>query len=237
MYTPKLESDTDMSSSSSNATPGTAGAASASASSYHRNRQHLSHHHHNHTSVEYLDELMEKYAQTTPTVAGLEAAPPANLNQKLEEIRNHLRNELYKQYKLQEGAEKMRSATTDKKRLQHLNVMIKESNAKIDELNQELADLNSFIVITQSESAVVLDPFNSRMKQCFWLKVDSDTTELVMKMTIRPTRSRSRTALQAGRRGKDPMQTRRLSHNRAVIRARPTVPFTTWRSSPTATIN
>lgn len=119
---------------------------------------HLNHHHH-HTSAEYLDELMEKYASA---VGPSGAADVTSLNQKLEEIRNHMRNELYKQYKLQEGAEKMRSATTDKKRLQHINAMIKESNAKIEELNQELADLNSFIVITQSESTVVLDPFNNR---------------------------------------------------------------------------
>ena len=77
-----------------------------------------------------------------------------SLNQKLEEIRNILRNELKKQYKLQEGAEKMRQATapTDKKSLQKLGTVIKETNVKIDELNRELLDLNSFLVISQSES-------------------------------------------------------------------------------------
>ena len=64
----------------------------------------------------------------------------------------------------------MRNATTDKKRIQNLNLMIKESNNKIDELNQELVDLNSFIVITQSESsccmvaAAALDNFNHLSK-------------------------------------------------------------------------
>lgn len=103
---------------------------------------------------------MEKYAQAlSSTTNTADSSAGSTLNQKLEEIRNYLRNEVYKQYKLQEGAEKMRSATSDKKRLQNLNAMIKESNLKIEELNQELADLNSFIVVTQSESSVVLDPF------------------------------------------------------------------------------
>ena len=84
-----------------------------------------------------------------------------NLNQKLEEIRNFLKNEIYKQYKLQEGAEKMRCASTDKKLLSNLNNVIKESNNKIDELNQELLDLNSYIVISQSESSVVLESINN----------------------------------------------------------------------------
>ncbi len=65
-----------------------------------------------------------------------ELSDQLNLNQKLEEIRNFLKNEIYKQYKLQEGAEKMRCASTDKKLLNNLNSMIKESNSKIDELNQ-----------------------------------------------------------------------------------------------------
>jgi hypothetical protein len=84
-----------------------------------------------------------------------------NLNQKLEEIRNFLKNEIYKQYKLQEGAEKMGCASTDKKLLSNLNNVIKESNNKIDELNQELLDLNSYIVISQSESSVVLESINN----------------------------------------------------------------------------
>ncbi len=67
-------------------------------------------------------------------------------------MRNFLKNEIYKQYKFQEGAEKLRSATNDKKSIGNLNTMIKESNNKIEALKEELKDLNSFIVITQSES-------------------------------------------------------------------------------------
>lgn len=106
---------------------------------------------------DYFEELVDKYSLPYET----NDIEQLNLNQKLEEIRNFLRNEIYKQYKLQEGAEKMRSASTDKKLLNNINNMIKESNNKIDELNQELLDLNSFIVITQSESSVVLDSLNS----------------------------------------------------------------------------
>lgn len=109
---------------------------------------------------DFFDELLDKYSLS---FNGTEL-DQLNLNQKLEEIRNYLKNEIYKQYKLQEGAEKMRSATTDKKRLNNLISMIKESNTKINELNQELNELNSYIVITQSESSLVLDPITSRSK-------------------------------------------------------------------------
>jgi predicted RNase H-like nuclease (RuvC/YqgF family) len=135
-------------------------AAMATPSAYHHLNQH-------HTSAEYLDEFMEKYAQALSSTTNAGDSSSSTLNQKLEEIRNYLRNEVYKQYKLQEGAEKMRSATSDKKRLQNLNAMIKESNLKIEELNQELADLNSFIVVTQSESSVVLDPFGHDSSSSF----------------------------------------------------------------------
>jgi hypothetical protein len=106
---------------------------------------------------DYFDDLCEKYTMQFDT----NDLDQLNLQQKLEEIKNFLRNELKKQYKLQEGAEKMRMATqaADKKRLNNLNTVIKETNLKIDELNQELLDLNSFMVITQSETSV--DSFNN----------------------------------------------------------------------------
>lgn len=107
-------------------------------------------------NVEYIEELVDKYSLPVD----LNNLEHLSLNQKFEEIRNYLKNEIYKQYKLQEGAEKMRNASTDKKRINNLNLMIKESNGKIEELNHELNDLNSYIVISQSESSLVLDPMN-----------------------------------------------------------------------------
>lgn len=111
---------------------------------------------------DYFDDLCEKYALQLDTTD----LDQLNLQQKLEEIKNFLKNELKKQYKLQEGAEKMRMATqaTDKKRLNNLNTVIKETNVKIDLINQELLDLNSFIVITQSETSV--ESFNSKLYHC-----------------------------------------------------------------------
>lgn len=94
---------------------------------------------------DYFEELVERYSLPTE----LENLP---LNQKLEEVRNYLKNEIYKQYKFQEGAEKLKCATSDRKSITNLNNMLKESNVKINSLKQELKDLNSFIVVSQSES-------------------------------------------------------------------------------------
>jgi protein kinase N len=116
---------------------------------------------------DYFEELVEKYSLPFDP----NDLEQLNLNQKLEEIKQFLKNEIFKQYKLQEGADKMRCAATagsngsnnsDKKLLSNLSKVITESNMKIDELNQELLDLNSFIVITQSESSVItLDSINT----------------------------------------------------------------------------
>jgi len=94
---------------------------------------------------DYFEELVERYSLPTE----LENLP---LNPKLEEVRNYLKNEIYKQYKFQEGAEKLKCATSDRKSITNLNNMLKESNVKINSLKQELKDLNSFIVVSQSES-------------------------------------------------------------------------------------
>lgn len=94
---------------------------------------------------DYFEELVNKYSLPSELDS-------LSLNSKLEEVRNYLKNEIMKQYKLQEGAEKLRCATNDKKSISNLNNMIKESNAHIDSLKQELKDLSSFIVITQSET-------------------------------------------------------------------------------------
>ncbi len=107
---------------------------------------------------DYFEELVEKYSLPNELTQ-------LSLNQKLEEVRNFLRNEIYKQYKFQEGAEKLKCATNDKKSIGNLNNMLKESNFKIDSLKQELKDLNSFIVITQSESSSDLN-YISKIDTC-----------------------------------------------------------------------
>ena len=121
----------------------------------------------NHTGLtsDYFDELCTKYSIQFPDpVDQTSTDQTSSLNQKLEEIRNILRNELKKQYKLQEGAEKMRQATgqADKKSLHKLGTVIKETNLKIDEINRELLDLNSFLVISQTDPQInqQIDSFN-----------------------------------------------------------------------------
>jgi hypothetical protein len=103
-------------------------------------------------SNQYFEELVNKYSLPYE----INKMEPIDLNTKFEEIRNFLKSEIYKQYKLQEGAEKMKIATNDKKRISNLQLVIKESNNRIQELNDELVDLNSFIVVSQSDSKASL---------------------------------------------------------------------------------
>lgn len=98
---------------------------------------------------DYYEELVDKYALQSQEFENF------TLSQKLEQVRDYLKNEIYIQYKLQEGAVKMRNEITDKKRLQELNLVIKQSNKKIESLNLELHDLANFIVVSQSESTAL----------------------------------------------------------------------------------
>ena len=60
-----------------------------------------------------------------------------------EEIKRDIRKEL----KIKEGAENMKKATTDKKSLANVNIIVKQSNTRLHELQQELNELNAHIVV------------------------------------------------------------------------------------------
>ena len=69
------------------------------------------------------------------------------LQQRLEEIRESLRKEIRRELKIKEGAENLRKATTDKKSLSNVNSIVKKSNLKLQELQQELNELSSHLLM------------------------------------------------------------------------------------------
>ena len=99
-------------------------------------------------SLSLLNELSVKYGIQTH----LSHSP---LPQKLEELRDYLRQEIKKELKIMEGAENLRRVATDKKSVSNVNVIVKKSNSKLTELQQELQELESQILVSQ------LDPNSS----------------------------------------------------------------------------
>lgn len=77
---------------------------------------------------------------------------------KLEEIKEAIRKEIRKELKIKEGAEKLREVAKDRKSLNNVNIIVKNSNAKLAELKYELSELESQIILSQGQSAPSTPP-------------------------------------------------------------------------------
>ncbi|XP_076546390.1 serine/threonine-protein kinase N isoform X1 [Osmia lignaria lignaria] len=90
-----------------------------------------------------LYELSSKYG-----VAGSDQVP---LPVRLDELREHIRREIRKELKIKAGAEKLREVATDRKALSDVASIVKKSNSKLNELQAELQQLESQIILTQGQ--------------------------------------------------------------------------------------
>lgn len=96
-------------------------------------------------SLSLLNELSVKYGIQTH----LSHSP---LPQKLEELRDYLRREIKKELKIKEGAENLRKVAKDKKSVSDVNIIVKKSNCKLTELQMELQELESQILVSQGHT-------------------------------------------------------------------------------------
>ncbi|KAL4107709.1 hypothetical protein QTP88_018007 [Uroleucon formosanum] len=74
----------------------------------------------------------------------IDALTPARLDELKETIRREIRREL----KIKEGAEKLREVVTDRKSLSDVTDIVKKSNTKLAELQAELQELESHIILS-----------------------------------------------------------------------------------------
>lgn len=93
-----------------------------------------------------LYELSHKYGLSIDNLSD------AQLPNKLEELKDIIRKEIRKELKIKEGAEKLRGVSTDRKSLNHVATIVKNSNWKLTELKNELSELESQIILTQGQS-------------------------------------------------------------------------------------
>lgn len=93
-------------------------------------------------SLFLLNELCFKYGLQTH----LSHSP---LPQKLEELREFLRKEIKKELKIKEGAENLKKVAKDRKSVSDVNSIVKKANSKLTDLQQELHELESQILVSQ----------------------------------------------------------------------------------------
>lgn len=84
---------------------------------------------------------------------GLNPAPSdgggVGVSHKLEELKELIRREIRKELKIKEGAEKLRDVSKDRKSLAELTALVKQSSVKLSEMQAELQELDSQIILTQ----------------------------------------------------------------------------------------
>ncbi|XP_060600124.1 serine/threonine-protein kinase N2-like isoform X2 [Ruditapes philippinarum] len=79
----------------------------------------------------------------------------------IEEAREAVKKEIRKEMKIKEGAEKLREATSDKKSLAHVQTIVKKANNRLQELQQELNELSTYLLVSNSLGGDVIDDVRS----------------------------------------------------------------------------
>jgi hypothetical protein len=95
-----------------------------------------------------LYELSHKYGlqhESDPDSAALPC--------RLDELKEHIRREIRKELKIKEGAEKLREVAKDRRSLADVATIVKKANTKLAELQAELQELESQIILTQGQTA------------------------------------------------------------------------------------
>lgn len=86
--------------------------------------------------------------------------PDAQLPCKLEELKEAVRREIRKELKIKEGAEKLREVAKDRRSLGHVATIVKNANAKLTELKNELSELESQIILTRGQGPPTISQTN-----------------------------------------------------------------------------
>lgn len=102
-----------------------------------------------------LFELSHKYG--VPPSAGVGTPSEGEegwwvAHKQLEELKEAIRREIRKELKIKEGAEKLREVATDRRSLADVAALVKNSNCRLAELQAELHELESQIILTQGRA-------------------------------------------------------------------------------------
>jgi protein kinase N len=85
-----------------------------------------------------------------------------------DELKELIRREIRKELKIKEGAEKLREVAKDRRSLADVATIVKKANTKLAELQAELQELESQIILTQGQGAPTSPPvvLNNGQGEC-----------------------------------------------------------------------
>lgn len=105
--------------------------------------------------IEQLRELDDRH-QTHDTLAAYVNSrdqldlSDANFQHKLDQVKDQIKAEMRKEYKIKDAAERMKKVSTDKRTLSNVNSIIRKTNTKLHDLQQELNELNAHQIVSPS---------------------------------------------------------------------------------------
>ncbi|KAL3042097.1 hypothetical protein OYC64_020113 [Pagothenia borchgrevinki] len=101
--------------------------------------------------------------------------------QRLEDARTLLRQEIQRELKIKEAAERLRRAVTNRKSAADVEGQLKASNRKLERLHLELQDLNARSMATEKDSPTgcLEEEYNPSADSCQWEDVSSPAASRV----------------------------------------------------------
>ena len=70
----------------------------------------------------------------------------SSFQQKLEEVRQTLKNEIRKELRIKQGAQNLKTASSDKKAVSKVDSIVKKTNERLETLQQQLQELEGHIL-------------------------------------------------------------------------------------------
>ena len=96
-----------------------------------------------------LDELGQQYGIDVSEMLGQQPdldVSDSTYQQKLEEVRQTLKNEIRKELRIKQGAQNLKTASNDKKAVSKVDSIVKMTNERLETLQQQLQDLEGHIL-------------------------------------------------------------------------------------------
>ena len=91
-------------------------------------------------TVMTIDELGHQYGIDVSDVSD------ASFQQKLEQVRQTLKNEIRKELRIKQGAQNLKTASSDKKAVSKVDSIVKKTNERLETLQLQLQELEGHIL-------------------------------------------------------------------------------------------